>query len=67
MEKLKLYLIKNWKTTVSAIVAGVVGILVNAGSLTPEQSTILLSIASFFGLAAAKDADKSGNTVEPNK
>lgn len=60
MDKLKLYLSKNWKTTIAGAALGVVGILVSSGNITPDQAHVAALILAGLGFTVAKDGDKTG-------
>lgn len=65
LESLWLYIVKNWKTTVSGVVAVLVwfakGIGLEINSDTAAAiSSLMLAVGAFF----AKDGDKSGLTEE---
>jgi hypothetical protein len=60
MKNLWTFLITNWKTTLSGFLFLIVAVLLKSGTITPEISTIILSVLGFLGFSAAKDADKTG-------
>ena len=60
MEKLKVYLAKNWKTTLAGAAVGVVGILLQSGVIDPQTAAMVTTILTACGFTAAKDANKTG-------
>lgn len=61
MQKLKAYLVKNWKTTVAAVVIGVaLPVLVNSGVITADTAGLVTTVATALGFAVAKDGDQTG-------
>lgn len=61
MEKLKVYLVKNWKTAAASLMMAVIGILIKAEVITAADAALITTVAGAFGFAVAKDADKTGS------
>lgn len=59
-KKLAIYLSKNWKTTLGSVLIGLILILSGADIISADVSEKLIALLTMFGLAAAKDADKTG-------
>ena len=60
MEKLKVYLVKNWKTTILGAIGGGVAILVSSGAIDQGTATTILGVVTLALGVTSKDADKTG-------
>ena len=55
---------KNWKTTLAAVITALAGVAVSLKWISPEVSVAILTIAATFGFAYAKDNNVTGGTTK---
>ena len=55
---------KNWKTTLGGAVVLLTGAALTAKFITPEVATAIITLATAFGLIAAKDGNVTGGTKQ---
>ncbi|MDR1019031.1 MAG: hypothetical protein LBM02_10075 [Lachnospiraceae bacterium] len=60
MKKLYTFLVKNWKTTISAIILLLLTYHYHIGAITSEQFELYSGILIALGFLFSKDADKTG-------
>jgi len=60
MEKIKLFLLKNWKTTLGGLLVFILTILKGSDLITTEVFISILGLLTALGFIAAKDGDKTG-------
>ena len=51
---------KNWKTTLAALILALSGVAVSLGWIPAEVGTAIITIAGALGFAVAKDHNVSG-------
>ena len=60
LDKLKVFFIKNWKTSIGGILALIVTLLVQAEVISAEIGTMFTGLLVGLGFIASKDANKTG-------
>ena len=58
MSKIKIFILKNWKTTAWAMYSAVLVMLFNAQVIEPDMFSTLLGLGVMAGFATSADADK---------
>ena len=60
MKNIYLFLIKNWKTSVSGIIVAILVYLQQIGVITESQFTLYTSVMVAIGFLFSKDGDETG-------
>lgn len=55
---------KNWKTTLAALIVALIGAATAMEYITPSIAGAIMTIAVSLGLIAAKDSDVTGGTKQ---
>ena len=55
---------KNWKTTLAAVIVALIGAAAAMEYITPDVAGAITTIAVSIGLIAAKDSDVTGGTKQ---
>jgi hypothetical protein len=53
-------ILKNWKTSLSGLIVGLVSILVHLGKIDPTTGNAIIGITGSLGLLSAQDGNISG-------
>ena len=55
-------LLKNWKTSLSGLIVGLVSVFVHLGKIDAETGNALIGITGSLGLLSAQDGNTSGGS-----